>query len=89
VKTLLGRGFLGTEMVVSELKEQDIPILMQYGCVMGDSDGDQQHLFLPATCDLLKVQNFLFEKQTVLLSINRRAKSMEELLYHNSDAGVL
>lgn len=89
VKTLLGRGFLGTEMVVSELKEQDIPILKQYGCVIGDWDGNQQHLFLPSECDLLKVQNFLFEKQIVLHSISRRSKSMEELLYHNSYAGVL
>ena len=45
-------------MVVSDLKEQDIPILKQYGCVMGDSDGFRQHLFLPADCDLLRVQNF-------------------------------
>jgi ABC-2 type transport system ATP-binding protein len=89
VKTLLGKGFLGTEMVVSELSPQDIPILKQYGCMVGDLDGNQQHLFLPAGCDLLKVQNFLFEKQTVLYSVSRRAKSMEELLYNNSGAGVL
>ncbi len=89
VKTLLSRGFLGTEMVVSELKKPDIPILKQYGCVIGDSDGDQQQLFLPAGCDLLKVQNFLYEKQTLLHSVSRQAKSMEELLYHDSDAGAL
>lgn len=89
VRALLCRGFLGTEMVVSELKQQDIAILEQYGCVMGGSESCLHHLFLPADYDLLKVQNFLFEKQAVLHSVSRRAKSMEELLYNDCDAGVL
>ncbi len=87
VRALLDRGFLGTEMLVSDLKQQNIAILEQFGCVMGGSDRYLHHLFLPADCDLLKVQNFLFEKQAVLHSISRRVKSMEELLYNDCGSG--
>ncbi|HEX3019696.1 MAG TPA: ABC transporter ATP-binding protein [Chitinispirillaceae bacterium] len=89
VKTILNSGFQGTEMVVSALQKQDIDVLVQHGCVVGSYDHSQINLFLPAEGDLMKVQNYLFQKNAVLYSVSRRAKSMEELLYQKTDAGVL
>lgn len=88
VKTLLEKGFMGTEMTVSGLQQEDLDYLEKTGCEISGSDTTQNILFFPKECDLLKVQNYLSEKKVVFHSITKRAKSLEDLLYQDSGAGL-
>jgi ABC-2 type transport system ATP-binding protein len=80
VSDLLEKGFLGTEFVVAELSDQQSSDLnaMQFTI---DKDKHGVHIFVSAEQNQRHCQQWLSERKIDLISMQRRVKPLESLLY--------
>jgi ABC-type multidrug transport system ATPase subunit len=84
IDEILDRGFLGTEINVSDLSPDDLLHLRSLNCEIRDLEKNSYQLFVPGKSDPGQIQNFLFSRSIKVDSISRRTMSLEDLLYGGS-----
>jgi len=82
IKSLLDRGFLGTDIRTGEFDEKCRETLSNAGCRMQHhSETNEWTLFVPRDIELESVIRLLYEYSIVPVSIVGRSMTLEELLY--------
>lgn len=84
IDEILDKGFLGTEINVSDLSPDDLLHLRSLNCEIRDLEKNSYQLFVPGKSDPGQIQNFLFSRSIKVDSISRRTMSLEDLLYGGS-----
>lgn len=85
VAAILEKGFLGTEIKVSEIAPELGEILERRDCEISSRDQNGTIVFVPKTGDPSAIQRILYEHDLFCESITRRNKSLEALLYENPE----
>ncbi|MDR2577856.1 MAG: ABC transporter ATP-binding protein [Chitinispirillales bacterium] len=85
VASLLEKGALGTELVVSSLPDNLTADLRADGLEVSRSPGDETLILIPAPKNPAAYQRKLYEQGIFCLSIQKRTMPLESLLYGAND----
>lgn len=87
VEELLTQGFKGTDIRTGPIPDACADALKNIGCTLQPGQGDEQLLFVPKEVAIEAVQQLLRDRAVIYRAMERRALTLETMLYKNRSDG--
>lgn len=88
VEELLTQGFKGTDIRTGSMSNTCADALKNIGCTVQPGQGDEQLLFVPKEVAIEAVQQLLRDNAVIYRAMERRAQTLETMLYKNRSDGL-